>query len=721
MAVASDVLGLPVQTFFTSKDGGRDGAFIGTWDGAKPTERSTIQCKFTGKLGASLTLAQLRDELSKVGRLAKKGLSHDYIILTNAGVSGSAEEKIAEAFEKAGATKCRVFGGGWITEEIKKRPRLRMMVPRLYGLGDLSQIIDGRSYAQAKRILSSMGDDLACFVTTEAHRQSVRAINDHGFVLLLGDPASGKSTIGASLAIGALDDGAIGTIKVTSPEAFEQHWNPEEPNQFFWIDDAFGPTQIQGNLVNGWNSRLKLLRAAAKSGARILMTSRTYIWNSARHQLKAGDFPLFENSKVIIDVQGLQPVERAQILYNHVKRGDQPHAKRKALKEFLPAVSLNERFLPETARRLGSKFFTGDLEMSADGVEKFVEEPLVFLLDVLRGLDDGAQAAIALIFLHGAEGVPSPVQPSEALNTVLRLTGVAAPTVTRSLEALRGSLTLLVESEDGLRWTFKHPTIADAYARLIAESPEMVELYVLGAKAERLMAEIVCGNVQLQGASVHVPPILYDSLLARLTPLSTRARNLILFLTNRADRAFLVAYFQTFPQIEHLVVNIASDLWIDPETALFVRLHTEGLLPEATRLQVAAKIVELTIDNADGTVFGNSKVRSLLTDQEYNQLVARFRKEIVEVYADDPLKWERSVITSDKPGYLRQLKDGLELFCAEVEDDKTERRIQSAIQQLEERALDLEVEDEDNDSGLVSAPAQPADPEIASIFTDVDA
>lgn len=233
VAVSSEVLGRPVQAFLPSKDGGRDGAFVGTWDDAGGVGKSTIQCKFSGKANSTLSLNDLKSELGKVSALAARGLAQDYVILTNAGVGGSSEAEIAKAFEGAGAKRCRIFGRDWLTSEIRSRPRLRMMVPRIYGLGDLSQIIDERAYTQAKRILSSMGDDLACFVTTDAHRQSVAALNDHRFVLLLGDPASGKSTIGASLAIGALDDGASGTIKVTSPEAFEHHWNPDEPDQFF--------------------------------------------------------------------------------------------------------------------------------------------------------------------------------------------------------------------------------------------------------------------------------------------------------------------------------------------------------------------------------------------------------------------------------------------------------------------------------------------------------
>jgi hypothetical protein len=182
------------------------------------------------------------------------------VILTNYGVSGEAEAKIADAFERAGAARCRVFGREWLNTQIRERPRLRMMVPRVYGLGDLSHIIDERAYKQANWILRSMGEDLKSFVSTDAHRKSVDALTKHNFVLLLGDPASGKSTIGAILAIGALDDGCVGTVRVTSPDDL-QHWNPLETNQFFWVDDAFGSTQYRREMTDAWNRQLPLMRA----------------------------------------------------------------------------------------------------------------------------------------------------------------------------------------------------------------------------------------------------------------------------------------------------------------------------------------------------------------------------------------------------------------------------------------------------------------------------
>ena len=43
-----------------------------------------------------------------------------------------------------------------------------MLVPRVYGLGDLSQILDERAYLQARTILESMREDLAKVVVTDS-------------------------------------------------------------------------------------------------------------------------------------------------------------------------------------------------------------------------------------------------------------------------------------------------------------------------------------------------------------------------------------------------------------------------------------------------------------------------------------------------------------------------------------------------------------------------
>lgn len=723
-AVAAQVLRRPVQTFLPSRDGGRDGAFVGTWTDGGATAKSTIQCKFMSKAGATLSLSDLTPELAKIPKLAGRGLAEDYVVMTNAGVSGEAEARIVEAVTAAGAKAARVFGRDWITERIRTEPKLRMLVPRLYGLGDLSQIIDERAYAQARHILSSMGDDLAAFVTTDAHRRSVDAIGDHRFVLLLGDPASGKSTIGASLAIGALDDGAIGTVRVTSADSFEQHWNPLEPDQFFWIDDAFGETQYQRGRVDGWNARLRLLRAAVKAGARVLMTSRTYIWREACRDLKLSDFPLLKNSQVIIDVQGLAATERAQILYNHLHLGDQPQAWRRRLKPLLPAVSTNPAFLPETARRLGSRFFTEGLSVTAGEVERFVEEPVVFLTEVLVGLDAPARAAVALIFLHGVAGVSSPVQPSAALDVVLRLTGVSATAVTGALETLGGSLTMLVESDAGPRWTFKHPTVADAYAALVAGSPELVELYIRGAKRERLLTEVVCaGAPRITGAAVTVPPSQYPTLMDRLVETGWRTSEALRFLALRADPPFLRRFLETAPDIRSLASAVISDMRWSNELNVLTRLHEEGFLDDEVRQEAVARITALSIEWADGAVFRNKDIRSLFTPAELDALVQSFRTDILEEYGPNPSQWDGRLVSGDKAQHLRDLQEGIEAFGEyHLTDGVLTDACREAVHAIEERIAEVETEEDDDAPSRPTAPAAPTRQtrDIAAIFDDVD-
>jgi hypothetical protein len=723
VAVAAEVLGRPVQVFLSAQDGGRDGAFVGTWPGAPdvPDAKSTIQCKFNGKAGATLAFGDVSGELGKVASLAARGLAHDYILLANAGVSGEREAEIAAAFEAAGVKRARVLGREWLTQEIRNRPRLRMMVPRLYGLGDLSQIIDERAYLQARYILSAMGDDLAAFVTTAAHRQSVEALRQHRFVLLLGDPASGKSTIGASLAVGALDDGAIGTVRVSTGEDFEKHWNPNEPSQFFWIDDAFGETQYQRGRVDGWNSRLKLIRAAVKAGARVLMTSRTYIWNAAKRDLKLSEFPLFTNSQVIIDVQGLSDVERAQILYNHIRRGDQSSEWRERIRDFLPAIATNRRFLPESARRLGSPFFTGKLKLQADEINAFIEEPLEFLKDVLRALAEPDRAAIALIFLHGPGGVPSPIAPSDALQTVCRLTGVGVADVARAMEALQGSLTLLLESETGRRWTFKHPTIADAYAALVAESPEMVELYIRGAKLEKVLSEVVCGPVRIAGASVQVPHSLYDALLDRMAGKGLLHAQVLSFATYRGDQVFLDRLVEREPDFSKIVSNITSDMSWSPELDFLAKLHSRGLLAETVRLSAVEHVASLTVDHADAVPFSDKTVRALFSDAEFTELKTRFRTEVVEKLGLSPEDWEKRLVYGDRERHLNDLKDAIMAYASLLSHDAEIQELAAASA----TAIDARIEaiekgdDEDNVATTPISPVSRAPDQIASIFDDV--
>lgn len=145
-----------VQSFSDSCDGGRDGAFPGKWLSRKGETYAgafTVQCKFTAKADKVLKISDIKDELKKAKRLAARGLAANYFLLTNAKLKGIAEEEMREVFESIpGIKRFAAFGSDRISQIIRESSWLRMLVPRVYGLGDLGQILDERAYAQAQEI-----------------------------------------------------------------------------------------------------------------------------------------------------------------------------------------------------------------------------------------------------------------------------------------------------------------------------------------------------------------------------------------------------------------------------------------------------------------------------------------------------------------------------------------------------------------------------------------
>lgn len=623
-AVAAEVLQRPVQTFLGSNDGGRDGAFLGTWTGGdgQPV-KSTLQCKFVAKPGATLTLANLKKELPKAEQLAKDGLAEDYVILTNAGVSGEADKEICAEFEAVGVKRCSVFGGSWIEQQLDESVRLRMLVPRIYGIGDLSHIITDHAYKQAKAILDSMGSDLSCFVPTDAYRSAVKALQEHRFVLLLGDPASGKSTIAAILTLGAFDDGCTGAVKINAPDQLHL-WHPGE-KQLLWVDDAFGPNHFDVDRMSRWNAELGTLRAAIEGGARIIFTTRNYIWEAARPLLKLSAFPLFKESQVVVNVQELGENERAQMLYNHVRRV-QPQIMRQRLKPFLPAVAANIGFLPETARRLGDPLFTSKLKLSAGRLKELVEQPVEFLTEVLENLDAPSRGAVALVFLNSETGVPSPIGQNPALKMVTRLMGIQPAAVAEAIEHLNDSLTRRQSADDGDRWVFRHPTVTDAFAAIVARSPELIELYVHGAKVDRLVREVVCAPLAAEHAHVRVPFTLFRALLTRFQnhPLDESFKS---FLAARAGDKFLEKIVAARPDILEWAASTKPNHLSTASLLLLAALNSYGLLPEATRVQIVKGVQDDAIQWMETKVFADSMYRQILTDHEFDDLAERFRQE----------------------------------------------------------------------------------------------
>ena len=686
LTITREILGQTVESFLNSHDGGRDGAFAGTWTTAGQEDLSghfVIQCKFTGKGDYVLKESDLSDEIEKVRRLVAKGICDTYVLMTNAGLSGELETRIDQQLRAVGVKNVRIQGSTWINQQIQENKRLRTLVPRVYGLGDLSQILDERAYEQSRAVLEFMKEDLAKVVVTDAYQAAVDAINKHGFVLLIGEPAAGKTTIASLLAMAALDQWNSLVLKLDDPKSVVDHWNPHEPSQFIWVDDAFGVTQYEDSLVREWNRILTNIRAMLSKGTKIVMTSRDYIYYRARQGLKDGAFPLLNESQVVIDVHDLTLNEKRQILYNHIRLGNQPKHFRSEIKPYLEGVANHPRFIPEIARRLADPNFTKTLRVNEQELDQFVKNRELLLKQLLAELDTHSKAALALIYMrNGQLESPIDVQPSE-LDALGRL-GSDLGQIRIALEALKGSFVLHSHANDGSVWQFRHPTIGDSYSVILAESPDLIDIFVQGSEPERLLRQVTCGDVGLENAIV-VPRSLFPQMLLKIEALQstqlhetsdlseflTRWRQLA-FLTGRCSAGFLESYLEHHPNLMVELANCDQYDITSMEVSLAARLHEFGMLPCQLRERLVEKASKNLLNGEGCSALNDRGVQKFFTEEELEDLFLRVKEELVPNLGDVCEDWESGYPDGEDPEYFfRTLFELFDSLQSQFGDDQT--------------------------------------------------
>lgn len=725
--VFREVLGQTIQIFAEGADGGRDASFTGEWvtDGNEDYIGSfTIQCKNTSSLSKTLPSKAYKEELPKISRLSKQGLCDNYFFVTNYSVTAPKAKSLEDEFIQAGAKKAKVFGPEWVNQVISANPRLRRLVPRIYGLGDLTQIVTHNAYIQSISILESNISDLNCFVPTEAYRKSAFALNDCGFVLLIGEPASGKTMIANLLALSAADEWDLQTIMLSSPEEFSEYWNPNDPGQFFWVDDAFGSTQYDPGRVQEWNYRLPKLKTAIQKGARVVFTSRDYIFNSAKKNLKVSTFDLFNDSRVIIEVEKLTTAERQMILYNHLKCGKHPKQFRTKVKPFLVDASNIPKFLPEIARRFASPKFTGQLLLQKASVIDFFGKPMSWLKNVLEGLSNQDQAAIALVFIEGGY-LASPITADEFSLKTIEALGATVGGVKDSLQKLNG--TFLQFDKNKQAWRFKHPTIRDAFASIIGANPEYISIYLAGVKTEQLIAEVSCGDVGLKGVNIIVPEGYYQAVISMLLQYRDSKEWLYInpvesFLAQRCSDEFIKQYYLSVEGLEQLPKKISSLYGFNSELTILNKLNRSGYLSGNVKHQTVDRIKQLSLDHVTTRFFDRKVVGGLLSDNDMSEHWSSLKKHIIT-------DWEVIIenLRDDWNGedYPYDVFDEIRTTLRKIEEEGDDDERQEAIEILEvinDNVSDMENEQEDLQyDSLVAEETETEELESGrSIFDDVD-
>ena len=193
----------------------------------------------------------------------------------------------------------------------------------------------------------------------------------------------------------------------------------------------------------------------------------------------------------MVDVGALTLEEKRQILYNHIKAGDQSQKWKERVKAHLEAVADAPHFLPGMARRLGDPMFTKRLPLTVTALREFVSEPRDHLIGTIEELSDLHQAALALIFVHRGR-MPTNRADEDAFELVSKAFNVDTARLVRSIRELQGSFVQEISEDGAAFWVFDHPTILDAATEMFRRDPAMTQIFLLGADFETIAANVVC-------------------------------------------------------------------------------------------------------------------------------------------------------------------------------------------------------------------------------------
>jgi hypothetical protein len=449
---------------------------------------------------------------------------------------------------------------------------------------------------------------------------------------------------------------------------------------------------------------------------------------AAKNKLATRNHPRLENGSAIVDVGALSPEARSQILYNHVKAGNQSIDWKFRMKPYLPDVGKEPNLLPEIARRLGDQSYTAGIVNLPGDLMRFVAEPLEFLKDTIRELSDAHRAALTIVFLYRSK-LPAELRDNETWDLVGDKFGVDQFKMGEALNQLNGTFLVLKSDSSGKSWSFFHPTIADALSAILGQRPDLVELYVRGTRLEALLSETVCAGAESIRDAIGVPDSINDLLISRLleTPDEPALNRMLFnFLVERASNTVLRGVLK---QNQNLLARRAlsyTPLNVDPTIRLYARAHALRILPPELRTKTVDRLEESVFDRLDGSFLDEDDILAMFTPTRLLSLSARLSGELLDALPDRITdiadEADLDIAPEDNFDAVRSLVRSLDAVFANNADvhkriGEVRHGLREAISDVRERArsYDSEWVGEDVTPSKVTSPSG-----SRSLFSDVD-
>lgn len=372
------------------------------------------------------------------------------------------------------------------------------------------------------------------------------------------------------------------------------------------------------------------------------------------------------------------------------------------------------------------------LALTREGVDDFVEHPLEFLLGVIKGLDAPGRATLCVVFLAGGF-VEAPLELSPPQERALTLMGATEASCREALSALEGSMLTFLSTGSAQGWRVRHPTVLEAVARMVADDPGLLDIYIAGAPTDDLISEVTIGETTIEGVSVRVPASRHELILERLDQEfdDHTHTDYMLFLATRCSPEFLAAWIERHPDLLARMCQYRQMGGVVNSRVLLVkRLHDYGLLTDANRQVFLTTLQEAAVADGDIAFWGSEDVKAILHPEELEATIQIIREKVIPELDALVDSYSRDIDPDDDiDSFLAPLFESLdayeelwsndpeakaELRDARISADLLEEELQDTQRQKREEEYEPDWDDIDRDYPEGDSPER-------SIFDDIDA